>query len=42
MNTHVSLGVPGAVPAGQPLSVTSPYDGSLLATVDVVDEDGVG
>ncbi len=34
MTPHVPLMVPGAEPDGEPVSITAPFDGSLIATVD--------
>ena len=35
MTPHVSLMVPGAEPDGEPVSITAPFDGSLIATVEI-------
>lgn len=34
MTPHVPLLVPGAEPDGEPVSITAPFDGSLIATVE--------
>jgi len=41
MTTHYSLLVPGAKAAAKKLEVIAPFDGSLMATVDKVDETGI-
>ena len=41
MTTHYSLLVPGAQAATDKLNVTAPFDGTLIATVDKVDESGI-
>lgn len=38
---HYSLNVPNALHSGELLDVTSPYDGKLVGTVDVLDKLGV-
>lgn len=39
MTQHVSLMVPGAKSGGEPKSVTAPFDGSVIATVDCAGAD---
>ena len=41
MTKHYALMVPGTKPSGQLLEVTAPFDGSLIASIDRVDEQGV-
>lgn len=41
MTPHVPLLVPGTEPDGEPVSVTAPFDGSLIATVDTGGADAV-
>ena len=41
MTPHVPLMVPGAEPDGEPVSITAPCDGSLIATVDTGGADAV-
>ena len=40
MSEHFPLMVPGARPTAEPAEVRSPFDGSLIATVEQVDRDG--
>lgn len=41
MSKHYSLMIPGAKAVTEKLEVTAPFDGALIATVDLVDELGV-
>jgi len=41
MSKHYSLMIPGAKAVAEKLEVTAPFDGALIATVDLADESGV-
>ena len=41
MTPHIPLMVPGAEPDGEPVSITAPFDGSLIATVEKGGADAV-